>query len=75
MTSSTTSARAHWRCDLTTRMRVMQEETFGPVLPVAVVAVGCAALVKPRKEVEGLWLRDEGLKIKGLPISAPSPQG
>jgi hypothetical protein len=39
----------------------------------------------PRKEVEGLCLRaaakrgqpeaNEGLKIKGWPISAPSPQG
>ena len=32
-------------------MRVMQEETFGPVLPVAVVAVDCAALVKRRGRI------------------------
>jgi hypothetical protein len=32
-------------------MRVMQEETFGPVPPVAVVAVDCAALVKRRGRI------------------------
>jgi hypothetical protein len=53
--------------------------------PAVYAALRYQLVVNPRKEVEGLWLRaaaerrqpeaNEGLKIKSLPISAPSPEG